>query len=155
VRRRCLTVIGTVASVGRENDGDLHVNLSLPADEAWLLDRANTADEHGQLVTEIVPADQRGCTAGKPPRPPHGTYNFGICTGAGIIAPAAGAVIRVTGPYVLDAYHGWMEIHPVWTIVVLSKPPPATGSRCLRGPGIRLPAAAHRSLVPGQHLTCQ
>lgn len=146
VRRRCLTVTGTVAAVSSEGDGDLHVDLSLPAAEAWLLNSANAAYQHDQLVTEIVPADQPGCTPGEPPRPPHGTYNFGICTGAAITPPAIGAVVTVTGPYVLDAYHGWMEIHPVWQIVVLRNPP--TG-RCIPGSGIRQPAARRH---PGRPL---
>jgi hypothetical protein len=151
VRRRCLVVTGTVAYVSREDDGDLHVDLSLPADEAWLLDRANLAYQYGQLVTEIAPADQPGCTVGEPPRSPHGTYNFGICTGADIATPPVGAVIRVTGPYLLDANHGWMEIHPVWRIVVVSKPPTVA----LPDPGLHLSTADNRSLVSGQRLTCE
>ena len=123
VRNRCLTVTGTVAYVAHEDDGDFHVDLSLPPGEAHLLNQGNVDDQHGQLVTEIVPADEPGCTPGLPPRPPHGSYNYGICTGADITAPPVGARVAVTGPYVLDADHGWMEIHPVWAIKVISGPP--------------------------------
>lgn len=123
VRNRCLTVTGTVAYVAHEDDGDIHVDLSLPPSEAHLLNEANVADQYGQLVTEIVPADEPGCTPGRPPRPAHGSYNYGVCTGAGIAAPPVGARVAVTGPYVLDADHGWMEIHPVWAIRVISGPP--------------------------------
>ena len=121
VRNRCLTVTGTVAYVAHEDDGDFHVDLSLPPGEAHLLNQGNRADQYGQLVTEIVPADEPGCTPGKPPRPPHGSYNYGICTGADLTAPPVGARVTVTGPYVLDANHGWMEIHPVWAIKVISR----------------------------------
>jgi hypothetical protein len=123
VQNRCITVTGTVASVAHEVDGDIHVNLSLPPGEAHLLNNTNVADQSGQLVTEIVPADEPGCTPGRPPRPPHGSYNYGICTGADISAPPIGAQVAETGPYVLDANHGWIEIHPVWAIKVISGPP--------------------------------
>ncbi|MDA8266881.1 MAG: hypothetical protein M0013_00705, partial [Actinomycetota bacterium] len=123
VVKDCMTVTGTVASVRHEDDGDLHINLSLPPAEANLLDQANVADEHGELVTEIVPADQPGCTPGQqPPLPPTAytspSYSYGTCTGADIVTPPLGAQVTVTGPYVLDADHGWMEIHPVWSITV-------------------------------------
>ena len=121
VRKRCLTVTGTVAYVAHEDDGDFHVDLSLPPGEAHLLNQGNRADQYGQLVTEIVPADEPGCTPGLPPRPAHGSYNYGICTGADLTAPPVGARVTVTGPYVLDANHGWMEIHPVWVIKVISR----------------------------------
>lgn len=123
VQNRCITVTGRVAYVAHEDDGDIHVDLSLPPSEAHLLNNANVADQSGQLVTEIVPADEPGCTPGKPPRPPHGSYNYGICTGADISAPLIGARVVEIGPYVLDANHGWMEIHPVWAIKVISGPP--------------------------------
>jgi hypothetical protein len=123
VQNRCLTVTGTVAYVAHEDDGDFHVDLSLPPSEAHLLNNANLADQSGQLVTEIVPADEPGCTPGRPPRPRHGSYSYGICTGADISAPPIGARVVETGPYVLDAEHGWMEIHPVWAIKVISGPP--------------------------------
>jgi hypothetical protein len=70
-----MTVTGTVASIRDESDGDLHVNLTLPAGESSLLNQANYTSEDEQLVTEIVPADQPGCAPGQPPRPAEGTYN--------------------------------------------------------------------------------
>lgn len=123
VRNRCMKVIGTVAYVAHEDDGDIHVDLSLPPNEAHLLNQANVAYQYRQLVTEIVPADEPGCTQGRPPRPAQGSYNYGFCTGANISAPPVGARVVVIGPYVLDANHGWMEIHPVWAIKVISGPP--------------------------------
>ena len=120
--KTCLSVTGTVAYVSDERDGDVHVDLSLPSDESSLLDSANVADEYGNLVTEIVPADRPGCTPGEPPPlPPTAyrspSYSYGICTGADLATPAVGTRVVVTGPYVLDSDHGWMEIHPVWSVV--------------------------------------
>ncbi len=115
-----------------EDDGDIHVNLSLPAGETHLLDQANYSYEDGELVTEIVPADQPGCSPGKPPPLPATAYrspgyNYGLCTGADVPTPPLGSEVTVTGPYVLDSDHGWMEIHPVWAVRIVSKPaaPPA------------------------------
>ena len=118
VKIPCLSVSGTVAAIRNESDGDIHVNIALAANEAHLLDQANYAHEHGQLVTEIIPADQPDCNPGQPPRPAEGTYNYGTCTGAHIVTPPLGAHVTVTGPYVRDSDHSWMEIHPVWAIAI-------------------------------------
>jgi hypothetical protein len=32
--------------------------------------------------------------------------------------PTANQNMTVTGPYVLDSTHGWMEIHPVYSLLV-------------------------------------
>jgi hypothetical protein len=130
VENPCLTITGTVAYIRAEDDGDIHFDLSLPASETHLLDQANYSYEDGQLVAEIVPADQPGCTPGQPPRLPptayrSSSYNYGICTGADIATPPLGALVRITGPYVLDSDHGWMEIHPVWAITVMALPSPS------------------------------
>ena len=151
VRNRCITVTGTVAYVAHENDGDFHVDLRLPPSEAHLLNNANVADQSGQLVTEIVPADEPGCTPGRPPRPPHGSYNYGICTGADLSAPPVGARVAETGPYVLDANHGWMEIHPLWAIKVISRPsspPPTTVPPTTAPPATSPPPTAPPPTAP-------
>ena len=130
VIKDCITATGTVTRVRYEDDGDVHINLSLPATEQKLLNNANLTDEHGDLVTEIVPADQPGCTPGKPPPLPVTAYRspgytYGTCTGADLPTPALGDQVSVTGPYVLDTDHGWMEVHPVWSIVIRAS---ATGT---------------------------
>jgi hypothetical protein len=48
-----------------------------------------------------------------------GHFDLGICTGANIVNPQVSAQVEVVGPYVLDANHGWMEIHPVWSVKLL------------------------------------
>jgi hypothetical protein len=150
VVKSCLTVTGTVAYVRVEDDGDIHLDLSLPASESQLLNQVNVSDQDGQLVTEIVPADQPGCTPGRPPRPAGGSYDYGICTGAAIATPPIGALVRVTGPYVLDADHGWMEIHPVWAITVLgvSQPVPSSQTTVPSSP-TTVPSPSSTTQAPG------
>lgn len=122
VIRPCLTVTGTVALLRHEPDGDWHVNLRLRASETGLLDAANDRYERGELVAEIVPADQAGCgPVGAPARVPATayrgpSYDYGTCSGLDLTLPAVGAQVAVTGPYVLDAAHGWREVHPVEAI---------------------------------------
>lgn len=111
----CRTVSGTVGYVRHEADGDWHIGIRVDPAFAGMLDAGNRR-LGGQLVTEIVPADEAGCTPGRPPRPPHGSYDYGICTGADLRPPAIGARVTVTGPFVFDRDHGWNEIHPVWAL---------------------------------------
>jgi hypothetical protein len=112
----CIVVRGTVALVFQDGeDGDYHVNVQVDEEFEDLLNTANRVQLE-TLLAEVVPADQKGCTPGQPPRPPSGDKDFGLCTGANVTIPAVGDRIELTGPYVLDSDHGWMEIHPVWHI---------------------------------------
>lgn len=116
----CATVTGTVAfEHNDEADGDFHIDVRLDPPYASSLNAVNRSQQHGDLVVEVVPADEPGCTVGRPPKPAHGTYNYGTCTGADIPPPPIGARVRVVGPWVLDTDHGWREIHPAWSITVL------------------------------------
>lgn len=118
-----MTATGTVMVVRHEEDGDYHFNLKLPKSEAGLLNERNYSGEGGGLVCEIVPADEADCPVGQAPRPTHGNYNYGRGTGRDLQPPAVGQVVAVTGPYVLDTDHGWMEIHPVAAIHMLGSAP--------------------------------
>jgi hypothetical protein len=70
-------------------DGDLHVAL----DTGGVLTNAvNVSREGGNLVVEFMPRD-----------------------GGHLPAPVVGEHIRLTGAWVLDANHGWNELHPVWS----------------------------------------
>lgn len=64
VQRPCVAVTGVVDLVRQEPDGDAHINLRLTPADGDLLNARNLAGEHGDLVVEIVPADQPGCTLG-------------------------------------------------------------------------------------------
>ncbi len=126
----CATVSGIVAVIRSEADGDVHFNLALDASYANLINDGNRSGEGGNLVIEIVPADRPGCAPGVAPKAAAGTYDYGTCTGAGVATPAANSHVTVTGPYVLDTFHGWMEIHPAWAVVPdgAGSPPPAAAS---------------------------
>jgi len=148
----CITVMGVVTSVRHEDDGDYHFNVRLDARYANLVDAANEQYEGGGLVAEIVPADEPGCTPGTAPKPASGTYDYGTCTGADIPRPAVGDRVTVTGPYVLDSVHGWMEIHPVWKIGETaqgsSTPRPAPA-----GATLRITSISPNPVNPGQYVT--
>lgn len=127
VLQACMTVTGTVAFVRREPDGDWHMNLRVPKAEQRLLDQANYRWEHGDLVLEIVPADQPGCgKVGAPAKVPptayrSRSYNYGTCSGLNLTPPAVGTEVAIAGPYVIDEDHGWREIHPVEVIHIIGQ----------------------------------
>lgn len=87
------TVSGTVEIVRHEPDHDYHINLKLDPQYSNLINSKNTQYEHGDLVVEVIPMDQHD-----------------------VPIPTVGEHITVTGAYVNDADHGWMEIHPAWFI---------------------------------------
>jgi hypothetical protein len=113
----CKTVTGTVESVRSEPDGDVHLLLKLPASRSGLLNDGNLSDTHDDLVVEIIcvgtvtQTDAESACAGHVNQ---------------VAVPSAGERIRITGTYVLDADHGWMEIHPVSRLSVLSAAAPVT-----------------------------
>lgn len=98
----CITVTGTIVRVSRMADGDYHIRVRLDEPYAYLLNSRNESKQGGALVTEIVPVDR-----------------------AGVRAPEVGDYVEVTGPYVLDKLHGWMEIHPVWEMRLIPERRPA------------------------------
>jgi hypothetical protein len=129
----CKTVTGTVEGVQQEPDGDLHILLRPDPAYAGLINGANTEFENGDLVLEeicvgvITQADAVAACR-----------NFAPPSVSGV---SAGDHVKVTGSYVLDADHGWMEIHPVSQISVIGNaassapassapapPPPAPAS---------------------------
>jgi hypothetical protein len=95
--------------VRREPDGDLHILL---AGHPALVNSANVTYEHGDLVLEEIcqgPVTQADAVA--------------ACQGVpqNLTVPSPGDRVRVTGSYVLDADHGWMEIHPVTRLTVIGQ----------------------------------
>ena len=113
VIQSCMTVRGRVDAVRHEPDGDLHILL---ATRPALVNSANVTNEHGDLVLEeicqgpVTQADAIDACQGVP-------HNLTV--------PSAGDRARVTGSYVLDADHGWMEIHPVTKLTVTGHAAPA------------------------------
>lgn len=114
--QRCKTVHGTVKELAWEPDGDLHIRL---ATRTALVNAANDHYQDGDLVLEeicqgsVTQADAVGACRGVP-------HNLTV--------PSAGDKVTVTGSYVLDQNHGWMEIHPVTTLTITghaAAPPPS------------------------------
>jgi hypothetical protein len=124
-----VTVTGTIDVIRTESDGDLHVLLRLDPGQGKYINAKNVSAERGDLVLEPVCVNI-----------PTQTDAISACQGYQnrIPIPAIGTHASVTGAWVLDLDHGWMEIHPVASFnqyvptptVVLapptSPPPPAT-----------------------------
>lgn len=105
----CYAATGVVELARNEPDGDRHVLLKLDAGEETMLNGTNLAAQHGDLVVEPVCVDTvtqldavQAC-AGAP-------------TPAGLQLLVIGHRVRVTGDWVLDQQHGWMELHPVFSV---------------------------------------
>ncbi len=107
----CKTVTGTVVLLRREPDGDWHIQLRLDSGQESLLSAKNVSEQSGNLVLEIICAN-----------PVTQADAVSACASYRntVDAPPMGARIVVVGPYVLDSAHGWNEIHPVWSITVVS-----------------------------------
>ena len=102
----CKTVEGTIFLVRPQKDGDLHILLDV-ADPS-LLNDVNWTRQQGMLVLEpICQEEPTQRSAILPCRNYSGQYFYVL----------KGMRVRVTGAYVLDRDHGWMEIHPVTSIV--------------------------------------
>jgi hypothetical protein len=103
----CITVTGVIKSIKQEPDGDLHVRVQLDPEFTNLLNDRNVAGQFGNLVVEPVcqgPVTQPDAVAA--------CENFH----QDINVPPVGTHVTLTGAYVLDLQHGWMEIHPVTSI---------------------------------------
>jgi hypothetical protein len=111
----CVTVRGVVVSVHQEPDGDLHVRLRVDPDQrdprgGRFANAANDAQQGGALVLEPVcegPVTQADAVA--------------ACVGYHnpLVVPSVGSHVEVSGPWVLDTPHGWLEIHPLQRVEVL------------------------------------
>jgi hypothetical protein len=109
VRQPCITVTGTVTDFHTNDDGDIDIRLDVDQPYANLLNDGNISNLNGHLQTEAI------CQA-----PATAADAVQTCRGfAGSVAvPAVGAHVQVTGSYVLDTHHGWMEIHPISALSV-------------------------------------
>jgi hypothetical protein len=135
----CVTVTGVIDAIRKEKDGDLHVLLHLdPGEEKYI--NAKNALEGGDLVLEPVCVSQ-----------PTQADAVSSCSGYTnpLSIPPVGSHVSVTGPWVLDLDHGWLEIHPVSSFgppvpapaptpssAAPAPPPPADPYAALRAQGI-------------------
>ena len=108
--RECITVSGIVNNVIVEDDGDYHVWFHVDPQYASLPNRANNDYRQGDLLAEIICAttitQQDAVLA---------CENY---TNQILPIPNSNQNITVTGPYVLDNVHGWMEVHPVYFLSI-------------------------------------
>lgn len=112
----CVSVRGVIISTRQEADGDLHVLLKVDADQrdprgGPFTNSVNDAKQGGDLVLEpvcvgpvIQPDAVASCASYHNP----------------LVVPPPGTHVVVTGPWVLDAPHGWNEIHPLERVQVLA-----------------------------------
>lgn len=116
----CVTLTGTIELERAEADGDYHVRLRLDSgqtcDGNHCLDPTNFSQQGGDLVLEPVcenPITQADAVA--------------ACAGYRnpLVLPPPGSHVAATGPLVLDALHGWNEIHPLESISVMAEPGPS------------------------------
>jgi len=112
VSNSCQTVTGVIVNEHGSDDGDIDMQLTLDPPFTNLLNKGNIANLGGNLNVEAI------CQA---PIHPDIPAAFGACgdfKGSTFIPPV-GAHVQVTGSYVLDTNHGWMEIHPASVISIL------------------------------------
>ncbi len=108
VQAACISIIGTVAAVRHEADGDVHILVALDPAYRHLLTAANQGVELGDLVVEpvcvrrVTQADAIA-TCASDPDPLAGSL------------PTVGARVWMEGRYVFDLDHGgWAELHPLY-----------------------------------------
>lgn len=108
VMAACQTVTGTIVKQHASDDGDIDMELTLDPPFAGLLNKGNISNLNGNLNIEAI------CQAPVQPDIPAASP---ACGGAAkIVVPPVGTHVQVTGSYVLDTNHGWMEIHPISVI---------------------------------------
>jgi hypothetical protein len=106
----CRTVTGVITDQHTNDDGDIDVRLALDPPYANLVNAGNVSNLNGHLQTEAIcqaaiqTADASNACAG--------------LNGA-VRVPPDGTHVQVTGTYVLDLLHGWMEIHPISVLTVI------------------------------------
>ena len=102
-----ISVVGVVHKLTDEIDGDIHIQLRLDSYYSKLLNKRNYLTQDSCLVIELICVNEsvfKKCN----------NYNNDVWL------PEIGDLIEVTGAYVFDKRHRWMEIHPVYNIKLLS-----------------------------------
>jgi hypothetical protein len=122
-----MTITGTVYSLIYEDDGDIHIRVTLDSPYNYMLNSYNYSGQRGKLVCEPICATT--VTQTDAIAPCMGLTNT-------VYIPAVGERVWVTGSYVTDHEHGWNEIHPV-TKISLSDPAVAIAN-VAKAPDVRI-----------------
>lgn len=107
--KECVTVSGIVDKVIAEYDGDYHIWFHVDPQYVNLLNSANNDYLQGDLLAEIICA-----TSVSQQDAVLACQNYSNQ----IQIPSMDQNITVAGPYVLDNNHGWMEVHPVYSLII-------------------------------------
>lgn len=101
------TITGKVIGLEYSLDGDCEIKVMLDSVYTCLLNNCNITKKGKCLVCEVVCA---------------GKSIFMECKGYinNIIVPRKGDHVLITGPYVYDKRHKWMEIHPIKYIRIIN-----------------------------------
>lgn len=110
LKEECKTVIGIIVSKKKEKDGDYHFKLKLDEGQEKLLNEKNLIKQDSCLVIEPICVNK--VTQANAMDACKGFLN-------NVVIPNKGQHVKITGSYVLDSKHGWMEIHPVTKIELL------------------------------------
>jgi hypothetical protein len=110
VLEKCKSVTGYVEILRKEADGNYHILLRLDEGQGQLINNGNYAKQKGCLVLEPICVNKV-------------TQEDAIESCKDFVnkvyIPAKHEHVKVTGSYVVDNEHGWMEIHPVTKIEVI------------------------------------
>jgi len=112
VKAACITVTGTLMESHSNDDGDIDMDVDVDAPFKYLLNSGNYSSLHGWLHVEAI------CQSKVHDDVPNAKVSCGTWTGH-VPIPANGSYVAVTGVYLLDGDHGWMEIHPITQMTVL------------------------------------
>jgi hypothetical protein len=102
----CITAVGTIVSLEKETDGDIHVGLKPDPQYEFLLNSASMKGMSGNVNVEPICFQEKI----KDPEAKQACGDFF----QNINIPPKGTHVRVTGSLVIDrGAGGWTEIHPV------------------------------------------
>ncbi|MEP6615675.1 MAG: hypothetical protein ABJA57_03810 [Ginsengibacter sp.] len=108
IKKKCISVTGTIVGSNADEDGDQHMLLKLD-NQVSLLTKKNVSKKDGNLVIEAICINNiRKKKA------------MGACNGYvnHVQLPKVGDHVKVTGSYVIDTHNGWAEIHPITEIIL-------------------------------------
>jgi len=111
IKQTCQTITGVLMEQHSNGDGDVDMRVAVDPQYANLLNDGNRAQLNGWLQTEAI------CQVRVEPDSPDAAKACGAFKGS-VPVPPVGSHVQVTGTYVLDTHHGWMEIHPISVLEV-------------------------------------